>query len=936
MPYFKHHLLTPDEQVLNTLADLVWAVAKEEQRSPLVILSTSGPAYSLRQALEKRRPSGLPSNLVFLPRVLGLAQWLKETPGLKSEGVQKTDLERWYEVYRALSDRPQLSSLLMDSSDASKWSLAKKIIEVCDLLSDATLEVFDEVLESALSNAIAEVYQGASKQVVEVEARIVLAFWENLSSAQDPVVRQRRAMGLRIAELKKSNAGAQQTNTQTPVIFIQTAQASPGFEKALEQVWQAHASVTAFHHCSLDYSKIALWPECLGDIDDPKKVIELNRQDFFKPSQKVSTSDRRIFKALGFEDAAWQGAGAIEKFLQDGCQHIALIAQDRLVARRMRALLARFGDGLSVHDETGWKLSTTRAAASVMSWMDVVRHPAGPSSVELMDFLKNPYIDWSVFNIEHDQVSDCLTFLEQRLIQADVRGSWSGFILALDSDHDETNALVGIIRQLKNQSQRWQSASNSCLAWLDLLEQDLIDLGMSAGLAKDIAGQQLLASLSPMRLLHHHPMKQVEWLSLLSSMFEDASYIESNPRQSASVTILPLSATRLRRFDAWVMVGCDDTQLPSLSDSPMFLSAQLRKLLGCKTQEAEFIQQAMDLSQLMTSHQHWRMIWQSVGATGEPRQPSPWLQRLYVNHADFLKDKLEVLPTSYEASPICQPKPGLPDDFIKPASISPSAYRALRECPYRYYVTRLLGLRERSGLDAEVDLSLVGKTLHAALYDFYHGLKTQALETDNVYERTKLLKQRLYAISHKHFKPLLEVDGRWLAAWIEWETLIPSWIDWHIQREQSGWVFHDGEKQVGFDLQTRFGDIRVSGFVDRLDIHSQEGVEVIDYKFSSKNSITKKKNNLPDDPQLVIYAKAVNGHDMVNRQPATIASWVSVKEEDARVEVDDLQDQMNQLPAQMIADIESLWGGAPMAASAPDSICQYCQARGICRKGMWS
>jgi len=247
MPYFKHHLLTPDEQVLDTLADLVWTVTKEEQRSPLVILSTSGPAYSLRQALEKHRPPGLPSNLMFLPRVLGLAQWLKETPGLKAEGIQKTDLERWYEVYRALSDRPQLSSLLMDSSDASKWSLAKKIIEVCDLLSDATLGVFDEVLESALSDAIAEVYQGASKQIVEVEARIVLAFWENLSSAQDPIVRQRRAMGLRIAELKNANADVQHTNTHFPIIFIQTAQASPGFEKALEQVWQAHASITAFH-----------------------------------------------------------------------------------------------------------------------------------------------------------------------------------------------------------------------------------------------------------------------------------------------------------------------------------------------------------------------------------------------------------------------------------------------------------------------------------------------------------------------------------------------------------------------------------------------------------------------------------------------------------------------------------------------------------------
>jgi len=936
MPYFKHHLLTPDEQVLDTLADLVWTVTKEEQRSPLVILSTSGPAYSLRQALEKHRPPGLPSNLIFLPRVLGLAQWLKETPGLRAEGIQKTDLERWYEVYRALSDRPQLSSLLMDSSDASKWSLAKKIIEVCDLLSDATLGVFDEVLESALSDAIAEVYQGASKQIVEVEARIVLAFWENLSSAQDPIVRQRRAMGLRIAELKNANADVQHTNTHFPIIFIQTAQASPGFEKALEQVWQAHASITAFHHCSLNYSNVALWPECLSEVDDSKPVIQKNRDHFFESGKHLSQSDRRILKAQDFEDAAWQGAGAIEKLLQDGHQHIALIAQDRLVARRMRALLARFGDGLSVHDETGWKLSTTRAAASVMSWMDVVRHPAGPSSVELIDFLKNPYIDWSTFGITHDQASDCLTFLEQRLIEGDVRGTWSGFILALDSDNDETNTLVSIIRKLKNQSNRWQAASNSCLAWLDLLEQDLIDLGMSAGLAQDIAGQQLLASLSPMRLLRHHPMKQVEWLSLLSSMLEDASYIESNPRQSASVTILPLSATRLRRFDAWVMVGCDDTQLPSLSDSPMFLSAQLKKLLGCKTQEAEFIQQAMDLSQLMTSHQHWRMIWQSVGTTGEPRQPSPWLQRLYVRHPELLKDKLEVPTTSYEAMPISQPKPSLPEDFVKPTSISPSAYRALRECPYRYYVTRLLGLKERSGLEAEVDLSLVGKTLHAALYDFYHGLKTQALENDNIYERTKLLKQRLYAISHKHFKPLLEVDGRWLAAWIEWETLIPSWIDWHIQREQSGWVFHDGEKQVSFDLQTRFGDIRVSGFVDRLDIHPQEGVEVIDYKFSSKNSITKKKNNLQDDPQLVIYAKAVNEHDMVNRQPTTTASWISVKEDDSRVEVDDLQSEMKELPAQMIADIESLWGGSPMAASAPDSICQYCQARGICRKGMWS
>ena len=522
------------------------------------------------------------------------------------------------------------------------------------------------------------------------------------------------------------------------------------------------------------------------------------------------------------------------------------------------------------------------------------------------------------------------------MIQADVRASWGGILLALQSQDVEVGAVSNLIKKLQELSHKWQLSERACSEWLEFLESDLKELGMFDALTKDVAGQQLLQSLQPMQLLKEYSLKQSEWLSLLSSMFEDASYIESNPRAKASVTILPLSATRLRRFNAWVMVGCDDGQLPSVSDSPMFLSGELKKILGCKTQTMEFEQQAMDLSQLMMSHSHWRMVWQSNGSAGEPKQPSPWLQRLYINHADLLKQSIDVKAAAYKPVTVAQPAPLLPTDYVKPASISPSAYRALRECPYRYYVTRLLGLKEQNTLDVEVDLSLVGQTLHAALRDFYHGLKTQAIASDNPYEKAKLLKQRLFAISNKHFKPLLEVDGRWLAAWIEWETLIPDWINWHMEREEAGWIFHDGEKPVGFDLLTNFGSIRVSGFVDRLDIHPEYGVEVIDYKYSSKTSINKKKSNIEDDPQLVIYAKAVDGHDLVDGQAVAGASWVSIKEAKTAIQVEDLSEYMNELPAQMIADIEALWGGSPVVASAPDSVCQYCQARGICRKGMWS
>ncbi|MFM8460989.1 MAG: hypothetical protein ACKOAB_02770, partial [Polynucleobacter victoriensis] len=83
---------------------------------------------------------------------------------------------------------------------------------------------------------------------------------------------------------------------------------------------------------------------------------------------------------------------------------------------------------------------------------------------------------------------------------------------------------------------------------------------------------------------------------------------------------------------------------------------------------------------------------------------------------------------------------------------------------------------------------------------------------------------------------------------------------------------------------------------------------------------------LANHPQLVIYAKAVDGHDLVNGQAVAGASWVSIKEAKTAIQVEDLSEHMNELPAQMIADIEALWGGSPVIASAPDSVCQYCQA----------
>ena len=71
----------------------------------------------------------------------------------------------------------------MDASDASKWGLAKNIVDVCDLLADASLGVFEEVSDDALNQAIDAVYEGVARSVVDVEAKIIFTFWRKIGRA---------------------------------------------------------------------------------------------------------------------------------------------------------------------------------------------------------------------------------------------------------------------------------------------------------------------------------------------------------------------------------------------------------------------------------------------------------------------------------------------------------------------------------------------------------------------------------------------------------------------------------------------------------------------------------------------------------------------------------------------------------------------------------
>lgn len=926
MTRVQQSLIDPSVAALDELAMQIWDFVQEVEVTPEVVLWTSGPALGLRQALARQRPASLEASLSFIPRVQGLSEWLSETPQLRDLPATRTDLQRIIDVYQLLAQRADLRKILVGQSEAARWQLAQNIVTSCDLLSDACLNENIEPSEDSLRLAIEEVYSGLAKQALGLEVDLLLSFWRYMTTPSDWPVRLRYAMRYRAKHHSSST------------IFVRTGLASKGFMQSYSAMLDSIATRRAVREVVYDYSAMALWEECLGNLDqnsqtaiNKAQIVKTNREKFHGLG-----NTRQIVKAQNFEQTASLAVARLQEYMLAGHRELALVAQDRLVARRARALLARLGGAVRVLDETGWKLSTTRSAATLMAWLNMARMAKqGPKVIDLIDFLNNPYIDWSSWGLSEEQVQAALEFFEDECLRQDIKLGWasifSGLMRAqLDPDEPIWKVLRGIEKHLKD----WCAVSHrTATQWYELWQEQWHSMGLDRAYENDAAGHQLLEQLAELGNLQTQSMSLSEFLGLVSNRCEEGSYVEESAQAEFTVRLIPLSAARLRRFDAWVMVGCDQSHLPSISEAPMFFSNRLRQLIGAKTIEDEFVQQARDLNELMISHVTWTMLWQAKGPAGEDWQPAPWLQRLYKEHLIDLEKT-----ASLELVPIVPMPQGmacasLVDDALIPESISPSAYRLLRECPYRYFVEKILRLKNRGDLDQEVDLSVVGQVLHRLLRDFYHSLKTSPIQGS---DRQSLLIARLKQFSEDAFAPLLSADGRCLATWIAWRNQIPAWISWQLMREAEGWQFLDAEPYVEFSLPHHKGQIRVHGFIDRIDENEAHELSVLDYKFSKSENIKNRQKYFKDDPQLAIYGLALAHDPKFSEKPVNQTAWVSLKEVTAAVPVADCHSAMDQTYKQLQEDINAVVAGGQLFAHAPDSICQYCEARGVCRKGMWS
>lgn len=983
--------ITPDASALEQLAQGIWNCAVQTNERPLVVLSTAGPLIGVRAALEIHRPKNLDPQIAFLPQVMSFSDWLGAAPGAWKFPKKQSDLERWLSVYVNLRKHKTLQSWFKAESEAGAWGLAQAVIDACDALSEAVIpqlqSELNELLQShaleadawlkkvelVLDQAIAKAYVGLSRNVVDQESAVLLTFWRYLSNIGDPVIRKHLAMAAHL-QLAKANADKGASSVR-PFVWVQTADPKPIDQELVGKYLREYAHFAPVLRVDLDWQSVALWSEALSGQDAGGHIVPADPQEESQLERNINTHSHegwRLLAARRFEELAWAVTKSIETHLISGKKNIALVAQDRLAARRARALLSRLGDSLRIRDETGWKLSTTRSAAALNSWLELIRAPKeGPSASALLEFLQNPYFDLAhSLKKSPELYVGLIALLEDILIASQAKSGWETFRMAIERANlyaathggSPNEHLLDLIGFVQSRHLAWQQLTLDCSSAYVLLRRNLLDTGMAQRLENDSAGKQLLEVVQSFDLstsaYKQVKMRLTEWLSLIKTVIEEASYEEVGKEARATLSILPLSSTRLRKFDAVVLVGCDEQQLPAFSESPLFFSDVLNRHLKSSTIAAQYIQQARDLSQLLASCKNVDLLWQSKSKSGEPLRPSAWIQRLQAKLPEWIA--IDAKPDVYEdqSAPI-KMSVSIPNpDLEIPVTVTPSAYKALRDCPYRYYVSSLLGLRKAKEFEEGFDASLAGQTLHALLKNFFQALKTEETKSHSpIHEgddaRRQWMQDQLRKYSEKEFERLISGDARVLGALRDWQKQIPSFIDWQLKREADGWRYHDAELPVGFILTLTDPDgvqrdIHIAGRADRFDVHvtDQTAAAVIDYKNQKIKKIVDRAENILDDPQLLIYARGVNENAIAAHLPGRVmdrAEWVTLKADIDKADekivrahiVEDMDDVMVQFSDQIAKDLNVLWARKPMKAFAPDSVCQYCEARGICRKGMW-
>jgi ATP-dependent helicase/nuclease subunit B len=911
-------ILLPNYHVAQPLAQALMQAAKlgqfqcegETRRQRANDTDSASSTARSERGSQHRITEAVELAALLLPQMVTLNDWAQSVP---IDAPAISDSQRSALLYQQLRKQRWFEQ-------ADLWSMTQELLKLFDELTLSLNELPRDA--EAFAAAVQRAYQARQNSTLQLEARLVFELWHAMQSGDE--LDATRAYQQRLAKLA--------AQAHQPLFVLRTSDWNALEQRFLDE-YAARAAVTVFDlregRCVAAGHPPAYplrVPRDETEISSHAKFIRiaLSADDTFdlraKAAQLQATpslgNTLRFFAATSLEQEARAAAMQVRLWLAGGKRDIAVVAQDRVVARRMRALLERAE--VLVADETGWTFATLSVSTVLDRWLTVLQSDFYHR--DLLDLLKSP----SIFaDMTASERKSAVYQLEQLLRKQGVVAGLEKFIALVEH---ETVLHQPLVRLRQAAALLEQSKKKTLAEWLHAMRQGLNVLGIDAGMQQDEAGARLLHALETWQ--HelagdegHH--RFAEWRRWLAQQLDSHTYHDSSI--DSPVRFTHLAATRWRAFDAVLLLGCDADHLPSVSDGGQWFNDAVRGSLNLSTLSTHAARQRDDLSALLALNECVLVTWQK-DRDGEEGLLSPYLEMIRDLHKlacddDLSETGLHAYLAAEEARKVDLPAVSQPAPIVRadiaPASVSISAYNSLVACPYQFYARHVLRLNELDEVQEAIEKRDYGERVHDILRRFHErypqvsGRPADELET------------ALRQISEQVFADLLLQDfaaRAWLARWFK---SLPAYLEWQADNEAQGWNYSEAES--AFDLQLE--GVRLRGRIDRLDENAQQK-RVLDYKTQNDQLLRNKLREPGEDVQLACYAYAHQANE---------AAFVSI--ENGKVKSVVLKDdvaQLAQLNAERLVQVMGrIGGGAGVPANGIDAACEYCEMRGVCRKGEW-
>ena len=607
-----------------------------------------------------------------------------------------------------------------------------------------------------------------------------------------------------------------------------------------------------------------------------------------------------------FHDEAERGAACVLDRIAAGRTPVALVSSDRALTRRVRALLQ--SRDVRVRDETGWKLSTTQAGAALMALVKACAWSA--SSDAVLAWLKlAPAFAPSVPELEaHVRTA------RARLWRDAARGAQPGVAASVQAINRVRARLQG---------------SGRFAQWLGNVRDALQDSGMWDALEADSAGLGVLQALrlrvAPGQTDALDGLADAPWAQTaldaagfgtwVQASLEGANFLPPQ-LEPEDVRILPLNQTLGRPFASVVLLGCDADNLRLAPDMPGILSPRQRGLLGLPLREDAERATRAAWAQLL-AQPACAVFWRSSSAAGEPQLPSPLVQLLQLDGADAVAAGADTRPRrSIDAEPLAPPAPSATQ--LPLVRLSQGAYEDLRNCPYRFFALRQLGLAARDELELDLGKREFGVWLHEVLSRFHSGQAADLLPAP-------LRSARLDTLADAVALEQGLGEAEFLPFRAGWPRLRDAYLDWLQGHEATA-----GFEQAELALTQPLGPVVLQGRLDRVDRLGDGTALVLDYKTESLETSRARVKNPLEDTQMAFYA-ALLGEEQV----AGVYLNISERQGVNPVAQKALPLARDALLQGIRSDMARIAAGAPLPALGEGAACDYCAARGLCRKDFW-